>query len=612
MELKQLSYFILACQNRNHSDAAKEANISASTLSENLNQLEKELGLILFRRGSLGSFPTESARWLYQHTETILQIAEAIEDFPAFSRAGAPCQLHVVTPLQFMLGRLSRGISRATQQFRSSHPHVLVSSSFGKDFGLEPPRFKARFETRELIIDYANLAITETETLLFHDEWIAIINFEKGGQVGRIVDLEQLKSRRILLPALHKLQAEHAIKYCQDNGLQAPEFIEEDVGTFPTLLKNSEPFVLLSPKSMVVRSLTQQQLDFVRLPIPLISPVVARNDHRDPLLQAYIDTLKTFCAPNTGSIVYKPKTTLRQLRYFSTINEQLNITAAAKKLNIAQPALSNQLSKLETLSGSVFFERSRAGLVPTPSVAKFIPLVHMLNDYADFVTQQAGHEAASKGERLTIGIIPVVGHSSRIVDSISNAIADWKGSYPNVRLALVEAPASVLQYQVDQGKISFGIVETNISRTMQLDMNSIDRLVVVSRAGSGLVTNEEVTINDLGSLPLILPSDISGLRQLVNHAAQAAGITISPVMEINSLSIALALIKRLPYGTILPEASTQSLRAGGEFQFTPISTPIYRRLSIIFSTDRVLTEIERVLIHTFKHHLNHYTINDGS
>jgi len=56
---------------------------------------------------------------------------------------------------------------------------------------------------------------------------------------------------------------------------------------------------------------------------------------------------------------------LRQLRYFTQIVESGSLSKASRQLFIAQPALSQQLSKLESEVGKPLFSRSSKGVVPT-------------------------------------------------------------------------------------------------------------------------------------------------------------------------------------------------------------------------------------------------------
>ena len=56
---------------------------------------------------------------------------------------------------------------------------------------------------------------------------------------------------------------------------------------------------------------------------------------------------------------------LRQIRYFIALYETGSVTKAAHRLNVVQPAVSMQISKLEEELGQVLFERLPKGMAPT-------------------------------------------------------------------------------------------------------------------------------------------------------------------------------------------------------------------------------------------------------
>ena len=56
---------------------------------------------------------------------------------------------------------------------------------------------------------------------------------------------------------------------------------------------------------------------------------------------------------------------LRQIQYLVAMYEEGSVTQAARRLNIVQPAISQQLSKLEAELGQQLFHRTPKGMVPT-------------------------------------------------------------------------------------------------------------------------------------------------------------------------------------------------------------------------------------------------------
>ena len=56
---------------------------------------------------------------------------------------------------------------------------------------------------------------------------------------------------------------------------------------------------------------------------------------------------------------------LRQVQYFAVLYEERSITKAARRLNVVQPALSMQISRLERNFKTRLFERTSRGVIPT-------------------------------------------------------------------------------------------------------------------------------------------------------------------------------------------------------------------------------------------------------
>ncbi|MBD9488065.1 LysR family transcriptional regulator [Ensifer sp. ENS11] len=596
METKQLSYFVLACQYRNHAEAAADAGMSSSALSENISQLEQDLGIKLFQRGPLGHYPTEAARWLYQRVEPILQRIEAAED-GAYAAIPAPARrLEVSTPLQFTLGRLSRAISLSVRYLRKEHPQVIPRVRFDVPIEEDQSDLPAHVAIR-----YGDDSTACEDALLYRDDWIAVTNHERAGEPGRSLDFDALRRLLILVPPLLPAQRRLVRAYCAAHDLPEPIATAEDVGTFPYLSRETRAWAMLAPRSLVAVGASRLQLDYAVLPVELSSPVVAHVTGIAQPARTFVDHLQRVLSSPPRPVVYDPRITLRQMRYFLALMDQLNVTAAARKLHVVQPALSSQLRKLEATLGVSLFERQRTGLKPLADAHGLAGLFREGVEACDQLVVQANRIAPGDPQKITIGVVPLATHIGPLSEALAAAISEWTGQHAAIKLQLVEAPATALHRWVEAGEISFAIVETQVSRSSQLDLRNQDRMVVVTKSVDAILPPGDVELAKCTTLPLILPSPVFGLRQLLDQAAESEGLAFAPDMEINSIAMILALVRRMRLATILPETAIQNVARAEMFQLNPIGSPsIYRRLSIVFSTDRSLTDAERGLVDLLK------------
>jgi DNA-binding transcriptional LysR family regulator len=118
---------------------------------------------------------------------------------------------------------------------------------------------------------------------------------------------------------------------------------------------------------------------------------------------------------------------LRHLRYFAAVAEELNLTRAATRLRVAQPALSRQMRDLEEELQTPLFERTRAGVQLTRGGKAFYQRARaILAQAAD-----AANEARTAG-----GVIAgrlVLGYPSGLhLERLAPALAAFRREHPKV------------------------------------------------------------------------------------------------------------------------------------------------------------------------------------
>lgn len=128
MELRHLKYFVVVAEELSFTRAAKALNISQPPLSQQIGQLEAELGTRLFHRTSRSVALTEAGRTLLPEAQRMLDHAE---DFRRIARTGDET-VRLAPPLR--LGSVSSGYSdllpRVLPRFRSRHPGTALLLSW--------------------------------------------------------------------------------------------------------------------------------------------------------------------------------------------------------------------------------------------------------------------------------------------------------------------------------------------------------------------------------------------------------------------------------------------------------------------------------------------------
>src|SRR5262245_35461274 len=125
---------------------------------------------------------------------------------------------------------------------------------------------------------------------------------------------------------------------------------------------------------------------------------------------------------------------LRQVRYFVTLYNERSMTKAAARLNVVQPALSMQISRLESSFKTKLFRRTWRGVGPTDTGRAFYGLCQKILTDVDEAQRYLRDASGSVTGEITIGIMPSVANSV-----LADVLARYNASYPDVTVRVVEA-----------------------------------------------------------------------------------------------------------------------------------------------------------------------------
>jgi DNA-binding transcriptional LysR family regulator len=125
--------------------------------------------------------------------------------------------------------------------------------------------------------------------------------------------------------------------------------------------------------------------------------------------------------------------TLRQVSYFVEVAEERSFTAAARKLRIAQPSLSQQVQALERDLGASLLERTSKGVRLTTAGREFLPEARAM-----LAAAQRARLAVRKTEALEGGELEIATVRSLAVGVLPGLIGEFRSQHPGVRIWLRE------------------------------------------------------------------------------------------------------------------------------------------------------------------------------
>jgi DNA-binding transcriptional LysR family regulator len=292
---------------------------------------------------------------------------------------------------------------------------------------------------------------------------------------------------------------------------------------------------------------------------------------------------------------------LQQLRCFCATLELGSFTAAADALRVSQPAVAEQIRKLERALGSDLFVRAGRGVVPTEAGRMFAEhAARSLRAVEDAA------ESVSELTSLRTGTVAIGAFGEPSAWRLEDVVAAFLRRHPNLSVRLVGLNSSAIASRVRRGELEAGVVLLPIDDDM-LDVRPIVRDEVFYVTAHADRARRPATIERLAATPLVFydaeSADNDPIRRQLTERAQSLGVQLQPKIEVELKDIALRLVAAGIGDTYLPSAYTRTPYYPAGLSTASFSPALYDTFAIIARTGARLSAGVRELLRDVEAHM---------
>ncbi len=210
---------------------------------------------------------------------------------------------------------------------------------------------------------------------------------------------------------------------------------------------------------------------------------------------------------------------LRDLEYAVAVAQTRHFGRAALRCGVSQPALSEQIRKLEALLGTVLFERGRKGVQITPSGHALLAQAERVLAEAHGLVEMAHESAEPLTSALRLGAIMTLGPYY-----LPHLLRQVRTAFPRLGLRLAEGLTDTLVDDLRGGAADAILVAEPVPADgLATETLFFEPFVLVCPAGHPLATLPRLYLQDLPADGLILLEEGHCLRDqalsLCNGAA---------------------------------------------------------------------------------------------
>jgi len=291
---------------------------------------------------------------------------------------------------------------------------------------------------------------------------------------------------------------------------------------------------------------------------------------------------------------------IRQLRYFVAIAEEGSLSAAAQRVSVAQPSLSQLVIALERELGVTLLERSKRGVSLTGSGEVLLNHAREIIRAMDRAREAVRQSGAEPQGEVSFGL------PSSIAMVLSVPLAETvRLELPKVRLRAIDSMSGFIRTWLDEQSIDLGMLyDLGAVRHLSHRLLMTEELHFFSAPDAWPFAGPPgtpVALANLAQVEMVLPSPHHGLRAMIDRVVRQHGASLNIATEMDGLGQIKTMVARGSGYTILAPAAAIDFVERGELAMAPIVEPrLVRPVYLVRNPAKPVTrasqEVERITL----------------
>ncbi|WNS44547.1 LysR family transcriptional regulator [Paenibacillus sp. MMS20-IR301] len=292
---------------------------------------------------------------------------------------------------------------------------------------------------------------------------------------------------------------------------------------------------------------------------------------------------------------------LRQLQYALQIAAERNFSRAADKLHLAQPSLSQQLSKLEKELGVLLFQRNTSSVELTHAGEKFVEQAQAIIDAVELLRQEMSDISQLRTGRVVVGSMPITG-----AHLLPRVLPVFKNKYSEIEITLLEDSSMNLEKLTASGQTDLSLLSLPLEiPTLAYEVLGEERIDLAVPPDHPLAPRSlqgiRTSLSELKDEPFIVLKEGQGFRKMTVELCREAGFEPQIVFESSNMETVQSLVAAGMGVTLVPRFIARAPRSEFVPVYLPLAEPVPgRTLVVAYRRGRYLSRAAEAFIETFK------------